>query len=460
MQLQLLAASSSDISKYSKYKKEYFRAILSGHKQNELRSLKKLIYYSDKINMPNKKYKKELKKLEKKVIKTLKPKIIKTIKKPKPKTKLFQRKKVTKISKKVCTKPIKSNINYSKKKSDTIKSIIVQDNSIIIDFKSNINKKFIKFTEINEKGYFRDNFEIKGKFFGINKMKLKMPQIKVVKRIAIYKKNKDTIKVSLRAKKNLKTIYVIANKRIIIKVLEKSKANTKLLQKQKYKNKIIVIDPGHGGKDSGATGRSKRYEKTSVLKVGSKLYNILKSRGYTVYMTRTKDKYRSLRYRTKYANKKKAHLFISIHANAVPNRKKDKVFGIETYYLSPARSERAKRVAAKENKADMKAMNYSSKNTLLMTQNRAKITASNKLALDIQNNILHKLKKHYKHIKDNGVRKGPFWILIGAQMPSVLVEIGYISHPRESKRLYSPYYQKNLAIGIANGIDSYFLKNK
>jgi N-acetylmuramoyl-L-alanine amidase len=95
-----------------------------------------------------------------------------------------------------------------------------------------------------------------------------------------------------------------------------------------------------------------------------------------------------------------------------------------------------------------------------MTQNRAKITASNKLALDVQNNMLHNLKKKYKYIKDNGVRKGPFWILVGAQMPSILIEVGYISHPRESKRLYTSSYQNTLATGIANGIDSYFLKNK
>ena len=74
--------------------------------------------------------------------------------------------------------------------------------------------------------------------------------------------------------------------------------------------------------------------------------------------------------------------------------------------------------------------------------------------------MLHNLKKKYKYIKDNGVRKGPFWILVGAQMPSILIEVGYISHPRESKRLYTSSYQNTLATGIANGIDSYFLKNK
>jgi N-acetylmuramoyl-L-alanine amidase len=289
-----------------------------------------------------------------------------------------------------------------------------------------------------------------------------MPQVKAVKKIVIYKK-KNNIRLSLRAKKNLKTVYILGKKRIIIKVLESINQKKKINYAQvmpKADQKVIVIDPGHGGKDPGANGPRKRYEKYAVLGVGKKLSSILKSRGYKVFMTRSIDKYRTLKYRTKYANNKKADLFISIHANAVPKKKRNRIYGIETYYLSPARSERAKRVAAKENKADIKSMSYGTKNVFLMTQNRAKITASNKLALDVQNNMLHNLKKKYKYIKDNGVRKGPFWILVGAQMPSILIEVGYISHPRESKRLYTSSYQNTLATGIANGIDSYFLKNK
>ena len=108
----------------------------------------------------------------------------------------------------------------------------------------------------------------------------------------------------------------------------------------------------------------------------------------------------------------------------------------------------------------MRKMSYSSKNSLLTILNQSKITQSNKLAIDVQQNILYSVRSKYKGVVDGGVREGPFWVLVGAQMPSILVEVGYISHPVESQRLYSTKYQKLLANGIANGIDGYFSKNQ
>jgi N-acetylmuramoyl-L-alanine amidase len=323
----------------------------------------------------------------------------------------------------------------------------------------------ISFNEERSGGYYRDNFDIKGMINGVNKLKLKMPKVNSLSKIVIYKKSRNTMRLSLRSKyHNLKTVYFFHDNRITIKVVE----DVKLKKEKVYptiiannsRKKIIVIDPGHGGRDIGAQGPKNRYEKKSVLMVAKTLRYILKSRGYTVYMTRDSDTYKTLKYRTSYANHKNADLFISIHANAVPKRKRNKIFGIETYYLSPARSERAKRVALHENQMNVQSLNYSTKNIFLMTQNRAKITASNKLAVDVQSNILYNLKGKYKYIKDNGVRKGPFWVLVGVQMPSILVEIGYISHYRESIRLYNSSYQNLLARGIANGIDDYFRKNQ
>jgi N-acetylmuramoyl-L-alanine amidase len=87
--------------------------------------------------------------------------------------------------------------------------------------------------------------------------------------------------------------------------------------------------------------------------------------------------------------------------------------------------------------------------------NREKIIESNKLAIDLQKQMLASVRRKYKDVVDNGVRKGPFWVLVGAQMPAVLIEIGYITHPTEARRLFNPYYQKLLAEGIANGIESY-----
>ena len=225
------------------------------------------------------------------------------------------------------------------------------------------------------------------------------------------------------------------------------------------RNKTIVIDPGHGGTDPGAVNGSLK-EKTAVLGVAKKLGEILKSRGYKVYFTRSTDVFINLRSRTKFANDKMADLFVSIHANAAPNATKAKsMHGIETFFLSPARSERSKNAAALENKSDIEEMNYFSQQTFLNVLNREKIIASNKLGIDIQKEILASARKVYA-ASDGSVREAPFWVLVGALMPAVLVEIGYITHPVEGEKLFNEAYQKALANGIANGIDGYFAKNR
>ena len=223
------------------------------------------------------------------------------------------------------------------------------------------------------------------------------------------------------------------------------------------KGKVIVIDPGHGGKDCGAMGVDRVCEKHIVLKVGKYLNDELKKRGYKVYMTRQKDIFIGLRQRTSFANNKNADLFISIHANAIAENK-DKFEGVESYFVSTARSERAKKVAALENKDETEGMNYFSKQSFLNTLNSQRIVASNKLAIDVQYGMLQSLRKKQKVI-DGGVREGPFWVLVGALMPSVLLEIGYITHPKEGKSINQAHYQKSLALGIADGVDGYFQKN-
>ena len=105
-------------------------------------------------------------------------------------------------------------------------------------------------------------------------------------------------------------------------------------------------------------------------------------------------------------------------------------------------------------------MSESSKNVFLESLNRPRITASHKFAIDVQSGLLQAARTKYKDVRDTGVKEGPFWVLVGAQMPSILIELGFISHPVESKRLYDKDYQQVLANGIANGIDSYFLKKK
>ena len=223
--------------------------------------------------------------------------------------------------------------------------------------------------------------------------------------------------------------------------------------------KTIVIDPGHGGKDPGGMA-FKLKEKDIVLTIGLKLSKELTKRGYKVLMTRSSDKFINLRDRTKFANKNRADMFISLHTNAAPNSKKAKSLqGFETFFLSPARSERSKNAAALENQSTVDEMSYFSKQTFLNFLNREKIISSNKLAIDIQKYTLNHMLKRYK-INDGGVREAPFWVLVGALMPAVLVELGYITHPNESRLLNNQNYQNDLVIGIANGIDAYFIKNR
>nr|WP_231629862.1 N-acetylmuramoyl-L-alanine amidase [Helicobacter pylori] len=235
--------------------------------------------------------------------------------------------------------------------------------------------------------------------------------------------------------------------------------NETLIKTKRKKHKKIVLDAGHGGKDCGAMSTNLVCEKDIVLEVVKFLHKELKKRGYSVLLTRDKDIYIDLVARTELANKKSADLFISVHANSIPKHSTSNAHGIETYFLSTARSERARKVAEQENKDDVNLMDYFSKSLLLNSLNTQRLIVSNKLAIDVQYGMLQSVRKNYPDVVDGGVREGPFWVLAGALMPSILIEIGYNSHAIESKRIQSKPYQKILAKGIADGIDSFFSKN-
>lgn len=235
--------------------------------------------------------------------------------------------------------------------------------------------------------------------------------------------------------------------------------NDTFIKTKRKKHKKIVLDAGHGGKDCGAMSANLVCEKDIVLEVVKFLHKELKKRGYSVLLTRDKDIYIDLVARTELANKKSADLFISVHANSIPKRSTSNAHGIETYFLSTARSERARKVAEQENKDNVNLMDYFSKSLLLNSLNTQRLVVSNKLAIDVQYGMLQSIRKNYPDVVDGGVREGPFWVLAGALMPSILIEIGYNSHAIESKRIQSKPYQKILAKGIADGIDSFFSKN-
>ena len=212
----------------------------------------------------------------------------------------------------------------------------------------------------------------------------------------------------------------------------------------------IVLDPGHGGKDPGAIGLSGLREKRVALDIALRTRRELRriSPRSRVYLTRTTDRYISLPARTSFANEHDADIFISIHANSAHSRR---AHGIETYLLSEASSGRALRLAARENGTTLARMSDLQKilNDLGL---RSKVTESQQLASQVQQAMLSRLKHSYHGVRNLGVKRGPFYVLLGAQMPSILVEVSFISNRREARRMRSPKYRQALAEGIARGI--------
>ncbi len=192
--------------------------------------------------------------------------------------------------------------------------------------------------------------------------------------------------------------------------------NDTFIKTKRKKHKKIVLDAGHGGKDCGAMSANLVCEKDIVLEVVKFLHKELKKRGYSVLLTRDKDIYIDLVGRTELANKKSADLFISVHANSIPKHSTSNAHGIETYFLSTARSERARKVAEQENKDDVNLMDYFSKSLFLNSLNTQRLIVSNKLAIDVQYGMLQSVRKNYPDVVDGGVREGPFWVLAGALM--------------------------------------------
>ncbi len=222
----------------------------------------------------------------------------------------------------------------------------------------------------------------------------------------------------------------------------------------------VVIDPGHGGYDPGAVGPSGLYEKDVVLDIALKLKEILLTDPLNeVFLTRETDRFISLEERTAMANRKNADFFVSIHANANPVKR---VKGIETYLLNWTSDEEAMRVAARENKISLKKMRemHRQMDTLGMILNDlsrdSKRNDSIKLANYIQQSIVTTLNNefNYKSI-DLGVKQALFYVLFGARMPSVLVEVSFISNPQEEQLLSNESYRMRIAKAIAKGLDTY-----
>jgi N-acetylmuramoyl-L-alanine amidase len=281
----------------------------------------------------------------------------------------------------------------------------------------------------------------------------------IVKTIRASQFNDDTVRVVFDIEEitDYKSFIIEDPVRLVIDLYGKGKGtDNPVLAVTK---KRIVIDAGHGGHDPGAVGPNKLYEKDVVLDVAAKLKKILSADpGNEVFLTREKDVFIPLEERTAFANRKNADLFVSIHANASPRRQAK---GVETYLLNWTDDEEANKVAARENKISLKKMKEmnSRMDTVgailsgLMRENKR--DESIKLANYIQRSMIAGLDENYGDVPDLGVKQALFYVLFGAKMPSILVEVSFISNPEEEKLLSQEEYRMDIAKAIAEGLHTY-----
>lgn len=214
----------------------------------------------------------------------------------------------------------------------------------------------------------------------------------------------------------------------------------------------IVIDPGHGGRDTGAIGPGGLEEKNVALSIGLDLRRLFETRtDDQVFMTRDTDVFIPLEERTAIANADHADLFISIHCNASPDHH---VRGIATYYLNFTTNPQALKVAARENATSQYSV-FQLKSLIKKIALNNKIQESEQLAGDVQSVLWRRMHGMSRGIQNRGVRKAPFVVLIGANMPSVLVETGFITNPHTERLLSEPSYREQIAKGIFRGLEDY-----
>jgi len=433
---------------YNNYKNLYLRSMMNEDSYLRMKSLEGIIKTGTKLHIDIDHYLKELSKIKKQ----------KRITSINHKGTLDKRKKIKSKAKAIVV--LRYKLEYARWNDDVLR----------LKFNRKLERSHVHSFNILEpkKGVFKYVFDIHNAMLD-HAHSLHHSRFLHI-RLAQYKPS--IIRLVLQSKKATKIDYDVRDDTLIIRLhnsIKRSKKQKRIIKeniqfrpappKRLDRNEIIVIDPGHGGKDPGAIGYKHYREKNIVIEIAKELKSILESRGYKVYMTRDRDYFVKLRHRTKFANDRNAKIFVSIHANAVEKKHAKKAFGIETYFLAKSRTDRAKRVAQQENQADLGDMNYYGVESFLNTISSHNLVASNKLAIDMQRGILGALKPYYKNIHDGGVREGPFWVLVGAKMPSILVEVGFVTNPKEVQRLIDAKYQRRMALGMANGIERYFLNN-
>ena len=228
--------------------------------------------------------------------------------------------------------------------------------------------------------------------------------------------------------------------------------DTSLVRALGLKLQRIVIDPGHGGHDNGTEGPKGLLEKDLVLDVSLRLGKLIQDKmGAEVIYTRSDDTFIPLEGRTELANEKKADLFLSIHANSSPV---PRITGVETYYLNFTDSKDAMEVASRENAGSQQSI-FDLRDLIQKISLHDKASESRDFAEHMQAALFAFSSRTFQNEKNRGVKKAPFVVLIGANMPSVLAEIGFVSNPREEALLKKPEYRQKLAEALYRGVSKY-----
>jgi len=214
----------------------------------------------------------------------------------------------------------------------------------------------------------------------------------------------------------------------------------------------IVVDAGHGGQDPGAIGAGRVREKDVTLAIATRLARQLREDGFEVVLTRDRDRTLALEERTALANTAGADLFVSVHANAHPRRNR---VGIETYFLNVADDRYAARLAARENGVDLGSADEQANRILTDLDAKTSASSSHRLASLVQREVTGGVRARVGDVRDLGVKSALFYVLLGARMPAVLVETGFISNREEERRLASPRYQDEVAAGISRAVSAY-----
>lgn len=303
-------------------------------------------------------------------------------------------------------------------------------------------------------------------FFDINAAKLKTPKLRkdiqegYIKSIRMSQFNSDTVRIVFDINISDYNYKILESKdtRLIFEVYPKStitQSNDETVHN--LLKKVIVLDPGHGGHDPGAIGPTGLYEKDVVLDIARKVKEIILKNypNYEIVMTRNEDVFIPLNERTAIANRMNADLFVSIHANASPNKY---ARGIETFILNWTDDEESMRVAARENAISLAQMKKAQSELgliLASLERESKRDESIKLAGYIQNSFLERIP-FFDTQYNRGVKQALFYVLVGAKMPSALVEVGFISNPEEERLLLEESYKERVANSIVSGINKYF----